>query len=232
MYHAIMTAFAHLRIPSSTFMGWLNADDWLFPDALSTIASIGEQYPHVDWISGWQCNFDAQGRLVNMERTRRYPQQIVAHGLADGIHWPFLQQESTFWRKKLWDTAGGLDSTFKLAGDWDLWRRFAQKAPLYHVEKQLGSFWRRPGQKSADMGAYRKEMDIVCSTEERRKAFATLLRARDGALSAIPSLRQDDQGVWREYRRTPSWKRRWELFGYSVLPIPAVRNAILGRLHN
>ena len=37
----------------------------------------------------------------------------------------FLQQEGMFWRSSLWQAVGGAYGAMRLAGDFDLWRRFA-----------------------------------------------------------------------------------------------------------
>ena len=64
----------------------------------------------------------------------------------------------------------------KLAGDWDLWRRFAMLQELVHVDRQLGSFHARPGQKSADVSGYRKECESIRPSASRRQALSRLLR--------------------------------------------------------
>jgi hypothetical protein len=52
-----------------------------------------------------------------------------------------VQQESTFWRRSLWERAGGrLDTSLKLAGDFELWARFYQHSELVGVRVPLGGF--------------------------------------------------------------------------------------------
>src|SRR5205807_178820 len=126
---------------------------------LATIAQLGNDLPTIDWIIGWPAWFDDSGRFTAIDRQPRFPHSILSAGLADGIHWPFVQQESTFWRKRLWDRAGGLNPAFRLAGDWDLWSRFARTATLVHVNRQLGAFHVRLGQQSTDLDAYWREVN-------------------------------------------------------------------------
>jgi hypothetical protein len=62
----------------------------------------------------------------------------------------WIQQESTFWRRSLWEECGSyVNDNLKLAGDFELWFRFFQKARLYYVNVPIGSFRRREGQLSA-----------------------------------------------------------------------------------
>jgi len=195
MYDAIAKGFAAVEIPDTAYMGWCNGDDALWPGALEAVAGLAKALPMVDWITGWRTAFDNLGRLADISHRYRYPQSVLAGGLSDGIHWPFLQQESTFWRKRLWDSVKGLDTKMRLAGDWDLWRRFAGVSRLAHVQRQLGAFWLRPGQQSANIAAYRAEMDAVAPAAARHARFHALLR--NGALGRPVLLaKQAADGRW------------------------------------
>src|SRR5260370_34655401 len=53
----------------------------------------------------------------------------------------YLQQESTFWRRSLWDRAGGsLSSLYATAGDFDLCARFFHHAHLYPVDALIAGY--------------------------------------------------------------------------------------------
>jgi hypothetical protein len=55
----------------------------------------------------------------------------------------YIQQESTFWRRGLWERAGGhVDASRKLASDFELWVRFFRHARLYSVQTLIGG-WRK-----------------------------------------------------------------------------------------
>ena len=61
----------------------------------------------------------------------------------------FIQQESTFWRRSLWERAGGyIDTSFELAGDFELWARFYQKTDLFAIQTPLGGFRLHADQKT------------------------------------------------------------------------------------
>jgi hypothetical protein len=70
-----------------------------------------------------------------------------------------IQQESTFWRRSLWEKAGGkLDTSLKLAGDFELWARFYQHSDLVGVRTILSGFRRHGAQLSAQQAvAYHEE---------------------------------------------------------------------------
>lgn len=175
MYEAILKGFEMMRVPAEAMMGWCNADDVLWQGSLAHVARVAKEFPGTRWLTGWSTSFDERMRFNWLEKNTFFPRQVLAAGLANGLHWPHLQQESTFWKKGLWDKSGGVDPAFKLAGDWDLWRRFAQYEELVHVEHQLGAFYCRKGQKSADISSYRAECESRIPIKSRLKAYRELL---------------------------------------------------------
>ena len=56
----------------------------------------------------------------------------------------WIQQESTFWSKELWQKAGSeLGENCHLAGDFELWLRFSRYEKLYCTDAYLGGFRQR-----------------------------------------------------------------------------------------
>jgi hypothetical protein len=217
MYDAIAKAVDRLDIPPDTFMGWINADDLLCPDAIRAIQEIGRNLPDVDWVGG--ASFSVMGVdgkvLAQSRKYSLYPQELLLHGLCDGLHWKHLQQEGTFWRKKIWDAASGLNTRLRLAGDWDLWRRMARHAEYVQLPKPTGIFRERPGQLSAGSG-YSDELDSVLSREERRKSLRRLLPGFSSMRVGHLKYDQDGNLVRQEDLLRCSWKERIQL-GLAVL---------------
>jgi hypothetical protein len=217
MYDAINKGFANMAIPPDSFMSWCNADDALWPGALDAVTRLGRDLPDVDWLMGWSAWFDDLNRFTAIEQSPRYPQAVLIAGMADGIHWPFVQQESTFWRKRLWDKAGGLDATLRLAGDWDLWVRFARLTPLTHIHRQLGAFYVRPGQQSSDMTTYRSEMDRIVPQNSRQGELRNSVRC-GASLTTVPWALQGADGSWQLASRI--CKSKAELLARAVKRLP------------
>jgi len=177
MYDGIDKGFRRMNIPENSIMGWCNADDTLWQGAIDCLQKIDHLFPDLEWFTGWPTSFDESGRLKSFDHEPFFPRPILSAGLADGRTWPHLQQESTFWRKRLWDRAEGIDQRFKMAGDWDLWRRFAQSQELVHVDRQLGSFHYRRGQKSSDIVGYYAECDGLIPKAKRQTEFNHLVES-------------------------------------------------------
>lgn len=136
-------------------MAYINSDDMYTRWAFAIVADIFATLPEVDWLTTLCPLFwDSAGRAVRVERLRGFSRQ----GFLRGEHLPkgrwytsgLIQQESTFWRRSLWERSGGrFDASLALAGDFELWARFFQHADVYGVPTPLGGFRRHGVQKSA-----------------------------------------------------------------------------------
>lgn len=136
--HAINKGFARA---TGDILAWLNSDDMYLPWTFRVIAEIFATLADVEWITGRAGIFDATGRLVSVGPPRRYFRPFLRWGLYQNRYLGFVQQESTFWRRTLWERAGGYaQEDLHLAMDFELWSRFARSAPLTSVDTVLAGF--------------------------------------------------------------------------------------------
>jgi hypothetical protein len=137
-------------------MGFINSDDVLMPWSLNVVAEIFETHPEIEWLTSLMpLRLDARGRVVRCLPARGFSRK----GFVSGENLPtpghfvtgWIQQESTFWRRSLWEKAGARCATdLPLAADWELWHRFFQHAELYGVETPLGAFRIHGAQKTVE----------------------------------------------------------------------------------
>jgi len=169
MYDAISKAFAHLRPRAEDVMTWLNSDDLLATGAFKAVAGCMVENPSVALCGGRTALINAETRLDHVGTPMLRSQALMAAGLYDGRRLNFIMQEGTFWTGRLWKAVGGLDASFRLAGDWDLWRRMAEHAPYVVLDALTGFHRRRPGQLSGDIEAYHREVDRALTGEARER---------------------------------------------------------------
>ena len=171
MYDALQKSYHQMSIPQHAYMSWINADDFLMPGALATVAKIAEKFPeNVHWLCGHTAKFKEDRPVVIKPRVLN--REMIKNGLHDGEHLDYLQQEGTFFKKWLWDKGKDTLREFTYAGDWNMWRVFAGHTYIYQVPFPLGCFSIRPGQLSQKkISAYRAEINATIALPKRKKAF-------------------------------------------------------------
>ncbi len=116
-------------------MGWINSDDMLTAWSLRTIAEIFTKFPHVNWIHGTNSWWNRQGQMINASETRKNIYDYLTGNYA------WIQQESVFWRRSLWDKAGSIITTdLEFMVDGELWSRFFLIDELYTVNCVLSGY--------------------------------------------------------------------------------------------
>lgn len=150
---------------SGEIMGWLNSDDMLFDGTLQVVQRLFAAYPEIEWITGRASSMNAAGEVTQIMPARPWSRLRMLCG-----DQAFIQQESTFWRRSLWERTGGqLDGSLQLANDFDLWMRFFREAELHTIDRYLGCFRVRPGQRSVVQAKrYREETRQVIAREMDR----------------------------------------------------------------
>ncbi len=202
MYDAINIAFA--RCGDGDAMAWINADDRFEPGAFHLVAALLSRFPDIDWLCGRPAYLDENGAVAAVLPLMPLPRKAVAAGLLDGRYWRFIQQEGSFWRQRLWRAAGGVDAAFRLAGDFDLWRRFALHADPVAVDSIFGCFRRHRDQATGDMLPYYAEIDRSMGAAERQRrdemaalyAGATSADALRAAGFTYGVIRRSDADSW------------------------------------
>jgi glycosyltransferase involved in cell wall biosynthesis len=124
-----------LSISTGEIMGWLNSDDILHPESLFTINEVF-QLKNVKWIEGIPTTIDEFGRTISVSGFSKWSKFKFWN---ESYEW--IQQESTYWHRDLWDKAGGyINKNLKLAGDMELWNRFFYHENLYSIRSLIGGF--------------------------------------------------------------------------------------------
>jgi len=150
-------------------MAWINSDDMYLPWTFSIVAELFATFPEVEWLTTlYPLWWDVDNRAVLCTTAGGYSRKGFFHGEhlggeAGRFNRDYIQQESTFWRRSLWERAGaGLDTVYTLAADFELWARFYQLAELHAVATPLAGFRDHTAQKTAsEFESYLKEGKMV-----------------------------------------------------------------------
>ena len=186
MYDALNRGFAR---SSGEIMGWISATDLLHTRSLFVVGSIFKSLPQVEWITARPTGFSEEGMAVAVSPSLKRWSRI--RFLAGSNR--YIQQESTYWRRGLWDRAGGqMDASRKEGSDFELWVRFFRYARLYPVDALIGGFRVHPD--SLSLGDPEKMCQIhdeIIATELSRTpwgaAFSSFQRM-SRAILKIPVL--------------------------------------------
>jgi glycosyltransferase involved in cell wall biosynthesis len=191
-YAAIERGF---EATSGEIMGWLNADDLLFPWTLRTVASIMRELPEIRWLTSSRAVwFDETGFCINVVPVVGFDRDAFL----DGAYLPWdpkaegwIPQEATFWRRDLWEEAGSsVGRGFRLAGDFELWARFYEHADLYATPAALGGRREFEGQRSSARTEYTAEAERALAAASRRPPNRSRRLSRTLRLARVPLVRR------------------------------------------
>jgi hypothetical protein len=208
-YDGINKGFAKA---TGEIFGWLNSDDIYLPWTLHVVGKIFSEFPDVQWIIGHQSAIQ-NGIVHYLHPHCLFPRAMIRAGLFHGHPWGFgwIQQESCFWRRTLWEKAGGLVDNLRLAADFDLWTKFAKFADLYSVSTLLGGFSSRG-----------KDNRSVANADK----YAAEIRQVEAKLRADPT---SPEAILS--RKLATFKRLNRVFGREIarrmLSLPHLDGAVL-----
>lgn len=153
MYDALVKG---LRMATGNFCSYINAGDCYSPYSFEILGNIFGS-PRIQWVTGVRMLMNESSQITGVRLPFKYRRSFIRKGYYGSVL-PFIQQESTFWKREL-NSLIDLDylKMLKYAGDYYLWTRFATRVDLYIVEAFLGAFKIHSGQKSENFTAYDSE---------------------------------------------------------------------------
>jgi glycosyltransferase involved in cell wall biosynthesis len=230
VYEAVNRGFAPCAYADADAMAWIGSDDRFEPGAFATVEEIFRDFPDIDWLTGRTTVISEAGPMLCMPPPiYAFPRKAIAAGIFDGRFVTHcIEQEATFWRPRLWQKAGGVDPNFRIAGDFDLWRRFARQTDLVSVDAILGCFRVRAGQLTTDLARYRAEIDASLSPAE--------IETRDKAAKRYARAGFEYRVLVRYYG-APWLCQRWPMciapiFGTKAFKVEHWRLSVMARFAN
>lgn len=190
VYEALNLGFSR---STGTILGWLNAGDKLHKGGLFVVGGVFAGLEDVEWITGRPTDFAEDGTVMAFHEPPHWSRYRYLAGANR-----YIQQESTFWRRSLWEKSGGhLDTSNRDSGDCELWVRFFRHAQLYPVDSLIGGYrFHLDAMSLRDREGYDRRCSQIIERELasiRWGKTLKLFRKISHRLAPIPIIR----GVWQ-----------------------------------
>ena len=122
---------------------FLNSDDLFEAGVLLEVGQYFMEHPNVDAVYGNALWIDFEGKAIRPQKEIPFNRFIFLYT------YNYIPGMSMFWRRTIYDKAGGLDPAFQLAFDADLWMRFSDhRGKIKHVGRQWSRMRWYPEQKT------------------------------------------------------------------------------------
>lgn len=134
------------RMASGDVIGWQNSDDIYLPNAFQTAMAHFASHPKTDIFFGNRLDIDRDDNIIGEGRFTRW--SVTTHwyeGMA-------LSNQSTFWRRRVFDTIGLLDENLHAAMDYEFFLRAGlNRLKFARTSRYLGAIRRHEMTKQSTM---------------------------------------------------------------------------------
>jgi len=127
---------------TGSILGWLCSDDLLEPWTVREVIELFRRSSNVEFVYGDAAWINRDGSFLRPKKEIPFIWFIWLHDHN------YIPQPATFWSRQLYERVGGLDASFDLAMDGDLFARFAQQCPPIHVARRWARLRNYPEQKN------------------------------------------------------------------------------------
>ena len=193
-----------LAMARGTFAGWLNADDWYEPSALTIVARAFEDNAEIDIVIG-RCKFiDERGKVVH-EPVPPEPLDL-ANLLRLKSQWfagRSIAQPEVFFRRSLFRDVGGLNIKNHYSMDYELWLKFiGAGAKVLAIDTHLANLSVHAQQKTAD------NREVVRSILTVAQPFVATHGAEFG--SDAPAITAEIESMAAKLKTADAAINRWQ----------------------
>lgn len=141
----------------AAYVGYLNADDVLEPDAIATLASALDENPRAGVAYADALHVDESGATIAPYPTQAFDANALERGC-------FICQPATLLRRAAYEEIGGVNTRLHFAMDYDLWLRLAARTEFAYVPQTL-----------ARSRMHRENKTLACRERVYREIFRVLL---------------------------------------------------------
>lgn len=120
---------------SGDIIAWINSDDMLCPNSLAKINIFFLKNPNSSVLVGNQIFIDKIGNITQVIKAKPFTYDWLINGAKSGV-----MQNSTFFRRSVFEKTGYLDESFHYTMDRDLFIRIAKHYKIYTLEEDFAYF--------------------------------------------------------------------------------------------
>lgn len=177
-----------LKISRGQIMAYLNSDDVLLPGTLNFVADYFNRYPDIDLIYGHRCIIDDNSNVMGHWILPPHQDFLMKR-------WDLIPQETCFWRRRIFERAGNIDSSFRFAMDYDFLVRVMQSGRVRRVNRFLAAFRVHPGAKTSTQLASTGKAEI----KRIQKKYRLIMPPLVGDIFSLSV--QVRSALWVKYRK-------------------------------
>ena len=104
------------RKASGDICAWINSDDVYYPGVLTIIAASFEEHPSVDLLYGYHNDVNEKDEVIRKGMYFPFYKHAFKVGFA-------ICQPTSFWKRKVWDICGPLDTNLHYCMDYDFYAK-------------------------------------------------------------------------------------------------------------
>lgn len=125
---ALIAAFGSAN---GKYLGFLDADDLLSPDAIELTAAVLDQQPNVGMVYTNYVDMSECGQILSLGHRCQIPYS------PDRLLIDHMTFHFRLMRSEIYQQVGGIDAAFSVAQDYDLCLKISEITNIYHLPKSL-----------------------------------------------------------------------------------------------
>jgi len=193
---AINRGFAMAR---GEIVAWLNSDDLYLAGSLRSAAEALQRNPELGMVYGDGVLVDSTGKVLD-----HHPYRTLS--ALDLLCFDVILQPTAFMRRHALQAVGGLDESYNLIMDHDLWVRLASRFPIEHVAEEWAVERTHPEAKTVALAAgFVHEAERLIRRAQEDAILSPLVmrhqRRIEASLEAFAARRLIDAGEYRQATR-------------------------------
>lgn len=154
---------------------WINSDDFYLRGAFRKAAEFFRNHPEVDLVYGDVISVDECEKVINV-------MQFSSYDRNDLLTFHIISQPGVFFRRSAWQRAGGLDLSYRLMLDHELWIRMMKTGEMAYLPIPLAAArFHDEAKNIAQAAGFGKEAFRILETIERDEGMPSERQLMSGA---------------------------------------------------